>query len=121
MRVLMMCAALALVAGCTSKRDVLAKPPIYDQVISGDYAAAAACVHNGIQTADYTISPQVSFIPGPNYAEVQTTASGMTGTIYGQVTRFDKIDAESYRVVVRAVYRGDGEIAVAAVKSCVGA
>lgn len=112
-------AGLLAVSACTSKQEVMAAAPIVDRVFAGDYLEAATCTHNAIQMADLTIQPTVSFIPGRGWAEVQTTAtSGYTGTVYGQVSRFEDIDGQSFRAVVRAPWRGDGAIAVEALKSC---
>lgn len=110
-----------LLAGCTTKQDVLSQPAMLDRVFSGDYREAAVCIHNGIQTGDYTIQPFVAFIPGLDFVEIQTTAtSGMTGTIFGQITRVEKVNDDRFRVVTRAAYTADGDVAVAAVVECTG-
>ena len=72
---LMACLA---VTACTTVQDIEATPPILDRVYTGDYLEAATCTHHGIQTADYTIHPDVAFIPGRGWAEVQTSATELS-------------------------------------------
>ena len=119
MRVFAMLVATLTLAGCVSRQDTLDEAPMLDQVFQGDFRAVGPCVVSAIQTADYTISPNVSFIPSPTWSEIQTTASSAyTGTIYGQITRLTDIDGKSFRAVVRSVLKGDGEVAVNAVRGC---
>lgn len=106
-------------AACTTRQDAMTTAPLLDRVFPGDFLAAAACTHNAIQSADYAIQPQVTMIPSRSWAEVQTTATtSWTGTIFGQVSRFEDIDGKSYRVTVRAPYTADGDVAVAAIRKC---
>lgn len=115
------CVLLSL-ATCTSKRDVTEQTPMLARSYQGDYQAAAACTLDGIQTGDYTISPNVNYVPVPSegYVEIQTTAtSGMTGTIYGAITRFEELSDTKFRVIVKAAYTGDGDVAIRALTNCV--
>lgn len=81
-------AAGLVVGACTSKREVMVSPPLFDRVVEGRINVVGPCVHNEIQLYDYSIAPTVQYIPGEDFVEIQTIASsGFTGTIYGQVTR----------------------------------
>lgn len=108
-----------LLTACTTKQDVIATPPILDRLYPGDYLEAATCTHHGIQTADYTIHPDVDFIPGRGWAEVQTSATGaFTGKAYAQVSRFEDLGNGTFRVITRAPWRADGAVAIEAIKNC---
>lgn len=118
MKPLILILALML-SSCANKRDVLLESPMLDREFSGDYRSIGACVHNEIQLADYTISPSVQFIPGPDYVEIQTTAtSALTGTVFGQITKLEKLDDTRFRAVVRAPFTADGDIAISAINKC---
>lgn len=113
--------AFIAMSGCVSKSDIKNEIPMLDRKFNGDFLSVGACVHDAIQTSSgYSISPSVQFITSRDWVEVQTTGtSGITGTIYGQVTRLTDLGDSRFRAVVQAGYTADGDIAIESLMRCV--